>query len=70
MTILYTVGCPKCKVLEAKLIAKGIEYSTVTDTESMLAKGLNLMPVLEVDGQLLDFSQAIQWVNEQQGEQP
>lgn len=65
MIILYSTGCPKCKVLEAKLNAKGIQYSTVTDVDLMIAKGLNLMPVLEVNGQLLDFALAVEWVNQQ-----
>ena len=59
MIVLYSTGCPKCKVLEAKLNAKGIQYSTVTDVDLMIAKGLNLMPVLEVNGQLLDFALAV-----------
>lgn len=65
MIVLYSTGCPKCKVLEAKLNAKGIQYSTVTDVDLMIAKGLNLMPVLEVNGQLLDFALAVEWVNQQ-----
>lgn len=65
MIVLYSTGCPKCKVLETKLNAKGIQYSTVTDVDLMIAKGLNLMPVLEVNGQLLDFALAVEWVNQQ-----
>lgn len=65
MIVLYSTGCPKCKVLEAKLNTKGIQYSTVTDVDLMIAKGLNLMPVLEVNGQLLDFALAVEWVNQQ-----
>ena len=65
MIVLYSTDCPKCKVLEAKLNAKGIQYSTVTDVDLMIAKGLNLMPVLEVNGQLLDFALAVEWVNQQ-----
>lgn len=65
MIILYSTGCPKCKVLESKLVTKGIDYSSVTDVETMLRKGLNLMPVLEVNGQLLDFAAAVDWVNRQ-----
>lgn len=65
MIVLYSTGCPKCKVLEAKLNAKGIQYSTVTDVDLMIAKDLNLMPVLEVNGQLLDFALAVKWVNQQ-----
>lgn len=65
MIVLYSTGCPKCKVLETKLKEKGIKYITVTDIDTMLSKGLNFMPVLEVDGQMLDFKQAVNWVNKQ-----
>lgn len=63
MVVLYTTGCPRCKVLEAKLAAKQIDYQSITDVETMLKKGLNLMPVLEVDGELFDFASAVDWVN-------
>ena len=59
MVVLYTTGCPRCKVLEAKLAAKQIDYQSITDVETML----KLMPVLEVDGELLDFASAVDWVN-------
>ena len=37
-TILYTIGCPNCKVLERRLEAKKIPYDTVTDLEIMKQK--------------------------------
>lgn len=61
--ILYSTGCPKCKVLEAKLDRAGINYSKHTDMTEMVAKGLSSAPALEVDGKLMDFSEAIRWVN-------
>ncbi len=65
MITLYSNGCPKCQILKKKLDAKGINYTTVTDVNEMLAKGLNLMPVLQANEQLLDFAQAVEWVNKQ-----
>lgn len=65
MIVLYSTGCPKCKILEAKLNAKGIQYSTVTDVNLMLSKGFNLMPVLEANGQIMDFKSANEWINNQ-----
>lgn len=63
MTILYTTGCPKCKILEAKLKQKGINYTECNDIEEMEKKGLQSAPALEVDGELMEFVAAIKWTN-------
>lgn len=62
--VLYSTNCPRCKVLEAKLKSKGIEYREVTDVSEMLRKGMASAPSLEVGGKLLDFGKAVQWINE------
>lgn len=62
--ILYTTFCPKCKVLEAKLKQKGVEYTEVTDIDIMTEKGFMSVPVLEVDGAAMDFNAANKWINE------
>jgi glutaredoxin len=62
--VLYTIDCPKCKILESKLNLKNISYEVFKDKDKMIEKGLSTMPVLEVDGQLLDFGKAIKWINE------
>lgn len=64
MVMLYTIDCPKCKILESKLNSKNIPYKVFKDKEKMIEKGLSTMPVLEVDGELLDFGQAVKWINE------
>lgn len=64
MIILYTSGCPRCKVLEKKLNAANITYETFTDTDKMVEMGMNIMPILEVDGQRMNFKEANEWVNE------
>ena len=63
-TILYTQGCPKCKVLEMKLKQKNIEYETISDIEIMKNKGISSLPVLEVDDKLYNFTDAVKYVNE------
>ena len=63
--ILYTIHCPKCDVLEAKLNMKKISFSVVDDVNVIQAKGMEVMPMLEVDGELLGFSDAVKWVNAQ-----
>lgn len=61
--ILYTTHCPKCKVLEKKLAAKNIAYTEITDTDVMLEMGFNATPMLEVDGNIMDFKAASDWIN-------
>lgn len=63
--ILYEHGCPRCKVLKMKLDQKGIEYENITDVEIMKAKGFNEAPKLEVNGVVMGFKEAVDWVKEQ-----
>ena len=60
---LYSTGCPKCKVLSAKLDGKNINYNVVSDINVIISKGINTVPVLEVDNNLMDFKTAVDWVN-------
>ena len=63
--ILYEHGCPRCKVLKSKLDQKGIGYENITDIEVMTAKGFTEAPKLEVDGVVMDFTKAVEWIKEQ-----
>lgn len=63
MVILYSTGCPRCNVLVQKLDSKNIEYTVVNDIDIMTEKGIETVPVLEVDGQLMQFKKATDWVN-------
>lgn len=63
MIKLYTIDCPKCKVLEKKLDAKGIIYEITKDKEEMAAKKMYDLPVLEVDNKILNFNEAVNWIN-------
>lgn len=62
--VLYSTGCPKCKVLKAKLDSKEISYDIISDTSVMINKGIETVPVLEVDGNVMDFKTAVDWINE------
>lgn len=64
MITLYTTHCPKCNILKQKLDKKNIEYNINEDVETMINKGFSSVPVLEVDNEILDFVNAIKWVNE------
>lgn len=65
--ILYSTGCPKCTVLKKKLDASSIPYTVNDSVEDMTKLGISQVPVLSVDGDLLEFASANQWIN-QQGE--
>lgn len=62
--ILYSTGCPKCKVLKHKLEEKVIAYTENGSVDEMLSLGIVQVPVLSVNGELLDFQTANQWVNQ------
>lgn len=64
ITIYTTATCPKCKVLKTKLAQKGIEYNEFTDEAKIQEMGILSVPVMSVDGKLMDFSEAIKYVNE------
>ena len=57
--VLYSTGCPKCNVADAK-----IDYKVVEDVDVMLSKGLKEVPWLEVDGNLMNFVDSSKWINE------
>lgn len=63
--ILYEHGCPRCKVLKSKLDQSGIQYVTINDVEEMKAKGFTEAPKLEVNGEIMDFKKAVEWIKEQ-----
>ena len=63
MITLYTTHCPRCKVLATKLAQKNIEYVENEDVDYMESIGIMSVPMLEVDGQLLDFVTANNWIN-------
>ena len=65
MVVLYTTNCPRCIVLEKKLKQKGIEFEATTDfdVKEMIKKGFASAPLLEVDGEIMAFNEANQWIN-------
>jgi glutaredoxin len=64
MVKLYTTHCPNCRALETKLQSKEIEFEEITDQSLMVEKQIRSVPVLEVDGRLLTFYEAVKWVDE------
>ena len=64
--VLYSTGCPQCNVLTKKLDDKNVQYTKNENVDDMLALGIDAVPVLSVDGKLLPFGEAVQWVNAQE----
>lgn len=68
MVILYTTHCPKCNVIQKKLTAAKIEYEMEEDLEeiSKVCKKAKIdhLPILEVNGKFLTFSEAASWINQ------
>lgn len=61
--ILYSNNCPRCKILKKKLDDNKINYEIIDDVDTMIDKGLSTVPVLEINGRMLDFKEAVEWVN-------
>lgn len=65
ITIYTTETCPKCKILKKKLEAKQLQYIDIWDEDELLKLGIDEVPVLKVDDKLLNFGDAVAWVNNQ-----
>lgn len=63
MIVLYSTGCPKCNILKKKLDLKKIKYDICEDTNIMLNKGIYEVPMLEIEGDLKTFLQAVDWIS-------
>ena len=65
MIKLYTNHCRKCEILTAKLKEKNIAFDVEDNAEVLLSRGFDFMPMLEVDGRLLNYGEAVKYVNAQ-----
>lgn len=63
--ILYSNGCPKCNVIKSKLQSKKIAFTETDDFSKLNDIGIQSLPALEVDGKILTFVEANNWVNNQ-----
>lgn len=63
--ILYSNGCPKCKVIKSKLEAKNIKFSESSNIEELTSLGIQSLPILKVGDEFLNFVDANTWVNNQ-----
>ena len=60
--ILYSTHCQKCNILEKKLKEKNITYTEINDVNVMTEKGFTTVPMLEVDGTVMDYKTAFNYV--------
>lgn len=64
--ILYhTPNCGMCKTIERMLQLKDIEFTDCQDADSLLRRGINHPPALEVDGVLLQGTEIRDWLSKQ-----
>ena len=61
--VLYSNNCPRCKVLKTKLEQNDINFEENNDVEFMTQKGFTTVPMLEVDGVVDNFKEAVEWIN-------
>ena len=62
--IFYTNHCPCCEVLKAKLVEANISFKIMSDTDTMLKMGLTHLPMLSVDGNMMNYPAALAWLRE------
>lgn len=65
ITIYTTETCPKCKILKKKLDSKNIDYNEVNDIDVLKSLDIYEVPILDVNGEYLEFNEANSWVNNQ-----
>lgn len=75
MLKMYSLGCPKCLVLEKLLDKKSIKYEKITDVDTVKKFGEEhkkfSVPLLEVidednpesESIILDFNTAVRYIN-------
>ena len=63
--VLYSTGCPKCRILMKKLNGKGVTYTENKSIDEMTELGIKSAPVLKVGEELLDFRAAVRWADQQ-----
>lgn len=60
--VLFSTECPKCIVLRKKLDAAGVTYDVCNDIDKMVEMGFTTVPILEVDGNRMNFKEAVEWI--------
>lgn len=61
--VLFTTGCPKCKILEQKLKDQEVSYD-LGDVQEIVNLGYFEAPILKIDNVYMNFTQAIEYLRE------
>lgn len=64
--ILYSNGCPSCRILKNKLDDLDIPFIESTDFKVITEAGYRSVPVLQVDGKLYNFNESMQLLQNRQ----
>ena len=62
MVVLYTTGCPRCKVLESNLEKRSIDFDVIEGGEHIMKLGYASAPILDVDGKIMTYAEAMNWL--------
>lgn len=61
--VLYSNNCQRCRILKKHLEKGSFNFTVFDNEEAMIEMGFQEMPILEVDGQKMNFETAIKWIN-------
>lgn len=62
--VLFSNGCPRCKILKQKLDDKQIKYTISDDFDEVMDQGLQTAPVLKVNNKYYQFGDAVKLIGE------
>ena len=63
VTLFKTATCPQCKILKTKMDKKGIQYTEISDEDTLRANGITSVPQLKVDDAIYsDMRSANKWI--------
>ena len=63
VTLYGVEGCPRCWSLGKMMAKKNIEYTKVSDIDTITKeKNLDSIPALEVDGNIMYMPEAVRWI--------
>ena len=55
-------------MIKKKLESAKIKYKNISDEDTIIEEGIDVVPVLEVDGERMNFTEANRWSNTFNGE--
>ena len=62
--VLYSTGCTRCKLVKQMLDVHHVEYTEITDKQAIEEKDFDSVPVLEVDGKCMEYSELLTWLEQ------